>query len=112
MQFSPRLTGASGSPWVATILPFWTPTSTEQPVPQKRQAALSQRTSVLLPSVAALATIGMLMPAEAAAAATALVLMNSRRSMVMIKPPVIRDRRRCIRKRGSDFVPGAPDSPR
>ena len=34
MQFRPRLTGASGSPWVATTRPFFTPTSTEQPVPQ------------------------------------------------------------------------------
>src|SRR5574338_1272810 len=84
MQFRPRLTGESGSPWVATTRPFCTPTSTEQPVPQKRQAALSQRTLVPSgPLVCASATTGMPMPAGAAAAAIALVLMNSRRSMVI-----------------------------
>ena len=40
MQFRPRLTGASGSPWVATTRPFWVPTRTLQPTPQKRHGAL------------------------------------------------------------------------
>src|SRR3954465_6942785 len=39
MQFSPRLTSASVSPWVATTLPSLTPTITPQPVPQKRHGA-------------------------------------------------------------------------
>src|SRR5574337_2602 len=84
MQLMPRLTGESGSPWVATTRPFCTPTSTEQPTPQKRHAALSQRTLVDgLPACCASATTGMPIPAVAAAAATALVLMNSRLSMVI-----------------------------
>src|SRR5690606_16820025 len=83
MQFRPRLTGESGSPWVATMRPFCTPTSTEQPVPQKRQAALSQRTLVLAPPSCAWVTTGMPMPAVAAAAAIALFLMNSRRFMLI-----------------------------
>src|SRR6476661_9811214 len=39
MQFSPRLTSASVSPWVATTLPSLTPTITPQPVPQNRHGA-------------------------------------------------------------------------
>ena len=39
MQFRPRLTSASVSPWVATTLPSLTPTITPQPVPQKRHGA-------------------------------------------------------------------------
>ena len=82
MQFSPRLTGASGSPWVATTLSFCTPTSTAQPVPQKRQGALSQRTPTSLADLpvafgAASTTIGM--PAAAALAARAWDFRKSRR---------------------------------
>jgi hypothetical protein len=89
MQLRPRLTWESGSPWVATTRPFCTPTSTEQPVPQKRQAALSQRTAVVFSAGAAslAARAGMEMPAVAAAVAMAWVLMKSRRLMVMIEPP-------------------------
>jgi len=92
MQLRPRLTGASGSPWVATTRPFWTPTSTEQPVPQKRQAALSQRTAVVFSAAAGAASFfaasaGTEMPAVAAAVAIAWVLMKSRRLMVMVEPP-------------------------
>ena len=39
MQFRPRLTSASVSPWVATTLPSLTPTITPHPVPQKRHGA-------------------------------------------------------------------------
>ena len=53
-------------------------------MPQKRQAALSQRTLVPpAPGCCASATTGIPMPAVAAAAAIALFLMNSRRFMLM-----------------------------
>src|SRR5690606_14156252 len=83
MQFRPRLTGESGSPWVATTRSFCTPISTEQPVPQKRQGILSQRTLVLSADCA-WTTAGKVMPAVVAAAATALALMKSRRFMLFI----------------------------
>src|SRR5574343_1825900 len=79
MQFRPRLTGASGSPWVATPRPSLTPTRTPQPVPQYRQTPLSQRTPSSLPFCCASARPGTAIPAVAAAAATALLLMKSRR---------------------------------
>src|SRR5690606_5396495 len=85
MQLSPRLTGASGSPWVATTRPSCTPTSTEQPVPQKRHGALSQRTCKGAAPAWASAALGRLSPAVAAAAATAWVLMNSRRFNDMVE---------------------------
>src|SRR5512133_2681982 len=75
MQLSPLFTGACGSPLVATILPSLTPTSTPQPVPQKRQGALPHLSPLL--STAASATD--LPPVAAArAAAAALALMKSR----------------------------------
>src|SRR6478752_2680227 len=87
MQFRPRLTGASGSPWVATTRPFWEPTSTEQPVPQKRHGALSQVMAVLSVLVIRFAArVGALTPATAAAAATALAFIKSRRLSFMAYP--------------------------
>src|SRR5690606_39305364 len=89
MQFRPRLTGASGSPWVATTLLFCTPTSTEQPVPQKRHGALSQRMTLLALACSADSTVvGTAMPAVAAAAATALALMKSRLFSDMVELPL------------------------
>src|SRR5574343_760866 len=92
MQFSPRLTGASGSPWVATTLPSCTPTITAQPVPQKRQGALSQRTPASADAAAAglagAASTTMGMPAAAAVALSAWVLMKSRRLVCMAGTPV------------------------
>ena len=87
MQFSPRFTSESGSPCVATTRPFCTPTSTAHPVPQKRQTPLSQRTAELVPPSFGAATTGTDIPALAAAAAMAWVLMNSRRLIVMAEPP-------------------------
>ena len=79
-QFSPRLTSASASPWVATTRPFLVATITEQPVPQKRQGALAQRSPVSAASVVRFcASAGTGRPAAAAAAATACALMTSRR---------------------------------
>ena len=86
MQFSPRLTGASGSPWVATTRSFLTPTSTLQPVPQNLHGALSQRMS-LLPAVMAAWAAGTLTPAAVAAAVMAWVLMKSRRVSFMTASP-------------------------
>ena len=87
MQLSPRLTGASGSPWVAMMRPFLVPTSTLQPVPQKRQGALSQRMSSLVFAKASL-TPGIVMPAAVAVAAIAFVLMKSLRVSFITRPPV------------------------
>ena len=79
MQLRPLLTGANGSPWVATTRPAWVPTRTEHPVPQKRQGAFSQEIFDLSSSTIRLvATAGILMPATAAAEAAALALINSR----------------------------------
>src|SRR5690606_18912691 len=88
MQLSPRLTGASGSPWVATTRPSCTPTSTEQPGPQKRHGALSQRTCKGAAPAWASAALGRLSPAVAAAAGTAWVLMHSRRVNGLVEPSV------------------------
>ena len=43
IQFNPLLTGASGSPCVATTRLFLVPINTPQPVPQNRQVPLSHR---------------------------------------------------------------------
>ena len=51
-QFRPRLTSALISPWVATTRPSLVATITPQPVPQKRQGALSHFSSVRARSVA------------------------------------------------------------
>src|SRR6478752_5325514 len=60
------------SPWVATTRLSLVATITEQPVPQKRQAALSHFISLLLRSVTRLAaSAGAGMPAAAAAIAAA-----------------------------------------
>src|SRR6266571_2622499 len=77
MQFSPRFTGAAGSPLVATIRPFFTPTSTPQPTPQKRHGAFPQ----VMPASAASAPSGrhrLPPPATAKAAAAALAFRNLR----------------------------------
>ena len=79
MQFKPRLTGASGSPWVATILPPLVPTSTPQPVPQKRQAPLSQRTPSAPWGAADMTADGTAIPAVVAAAAIAAELTGQER---------------------------------
>ena len=80
MQFRPRLTGAFGSPCVATTRPSLLPTRTEQPVPQKRQGALSHLISVaLLLVIRLVAAAGVLTPAAAAVAAIALLFIKSLR---------------------------------
>src|SRR6188472_259308 len=67
MQFSPRLTSASVSPWVATTLPSLTPTITPQPVPQKRHGAFDHLiSSAPAPPATGWATAGTLMLAAAA----------------------------------------------
>ncbi len=79
MQLSPRLTGASGSPWVATTRPDWVPTRTEHPVPQKRHGALSQLILVFSSlTIRLVATLGILIPATAAAEAAAFALIKAR----------------------------------
>ena len=89
IQFKPLLTGASGSPCVATALPSFTPKSTEQPVPQKRQATLSQRMPSSFFSAPAKATDGKVIPADTAAAATAWLLIKSRRVCFIVKMPLL-----------------------
>ena len=80
MQLRPLFTGASGSPWVATTRPSLVPTSTPQPVPQKRHTPLSHLTPASPPAAASASfTPGTVTPAATAVAATALVLINSRR---------------------------------
>src|SRR3989344_729313 len=84
MQLRPLFTGASGSPWVATTRPSFTPTSTPQPVPQKRHTPLAQRMPASLVTAAIASFMpGMVTPAAAAVAAMALVLMKSRRVSFM-----------------------------
>ena len=78
MQFRPRFTGASGSPFTATILPSFVATMIPQPVPQNLQAALSQR-QPFSASLAALSELGTAIPALAQAALAAALFMNSRR---------------------------------
>lgn len=85
MQFRPRLTGASGSPWQATTRPCCVPTNTPQPVPQKRHGALSHLMASCCPTTAR-ATPGTLRPAAAAAAATALAFIKLRRLSFMVFP--------------------------
>ncbi|MGY4331002.1 hypothetical protein ACVWWG_005419 [Bradyrhizobium sp. LB7.2] len=80
MQFSPRLTSASVSPWLATTLPALTPTITPHPVPQKRQGAFDHLiSSDPTPPAMGWATAGTAMPAAAAATAAAWAFSNSRR---------------------------------
>ena len=80
-------TGDLMSPWVATTLPSITPTLTLQPVPQKRQAALSHLSLVISELVIKFdATAGTETPATAAAAAIAFALINSRRLIVSGSP--------------------------
>ena len=68
MQFRPRLTSASVSPWVATTLSSLTPTITPQPVPQKRHGAFDHLiSSEPMPPATGCAIAGALIPAAAAA---------------------------------------------
>ncbi|MNK98890.1 hypothetical protein D3C87_1192680 [compost metagenome] len=74
------MTSHSGSPWVATTLFSLTATVTPQPVPQKRQGALShfrRVRSLSVTKLAASAPSGM--PPTEAVAATAVCLIKSRR---------------------------------
>lgn len=77
-QFRPRLTGASRSPWVATTRPSLTPTPTEHPVQQDRQAALSHRISGVANRAFAV-PVASGMPAAVAVAVAAVTLRNLRR---------------------------------
>ena len=84
MQFSPRLTSASVSPWVATTLPSLTPTITPQPVPQKRHGAFDHLiSSDPTPPCTGCAFAGAVMPAAAAATAAACAFNSSRRESDM-----------------------------
>ena len=84
MQFSPRLTSASVSPWVATTLPALTPTITPHPVPQKRHGAFDHLiSSDPMPPATGCAAAGTAMPAAAAATAAACAFNNSRRESDM-----------------------------
>src|SRR4051812_21582216 len=70
IQFRPRLTSASVSPWVAMTLPSFTPTMTPQPVPQKRQGAFDHLiSSDPIPPATGCAFEGTVMPAAIAAIA-------------------------------------------
>src|SRR5215510_5522442 len=85
MQFSPRLTSASVSPWVATTLPPLTPTITPHPVPQKRHGAFDHLiSSESTPPCTGCAAAGVAMPAAAAATAAACAFNNSRRERAML----------------------------
>ena len=71
-QLSPPLTSDLMSPWVATTRLSLVATIRLQPVPQKRQAALSQFSSLTSRSVTRLAaSAGIAMPPAAAAIAAA-----------------------------------------
>ena len=86
-QLSPLFTGASGSPCVATTLPFWVPTNTPHPVPQKRQGAFSHLILVAsLLAIMLLAEAGNAMPAAVAAAAIACAFINSRLVKFIVFP--------------------------
>ena len=78
MQFRPRFTGAAGSPFTATILPSFVATIIPQPVPQKRQTALSHRQPPAgAPGLAAESFLGSVIPTAVAAAAIAVVFTKS-----------------------------------
>src|SRR4029077_9983672 len=90
MQFSPRLTSASVSPWVATTLPALTPTMTPHPVPQKRQGAFDHLiSSDPTPPATGCAIAGTVMPAAAAATAAACAFNSSRRESDMFQTPIL-----------------------
>src|SRR5688572_753819 len=76
MQFRPRLTSASGSPWVAMTRLSLTATIAPQPVPQKRHGALVHLTPASPACICA--CTGMAVPGVAAAAAAADCRMKSR----------------------------------
>ena len=72
---------------MATTRPFLVPTSTLQPVPQKRQGALSHRISSFVFAKASF-TPGIVIPAVVAVAAIAFVLMKSLRVSFITRPPI------------------------
>ena len=85
MQFRPRLTSASVSPWVATTLSSLTPTITPQPVPQNRHGAFDHLiSSEPMPPATGCAIAGTLIPAAAAAIAAAWAFSMSRRERAML----------------------------
>jgi len=79
MQFRPLLTGACGSPLVATTRPSRVPTRMPQPVPQKRQTPLSHETPASAAAACARATSESGMPAVAAVTAAIPCFTKSRR---------------------------------
>src|SRR5258707_3838661 len=88
MQFSPRLTSASVSPWVATTLPALTPTITPHPVPQKRHGAFDHLiSSDPMPPATGCAAAGTAMPAAAAALAATCAFNKSRRESDLLQLP-------------------------
>src|SRR3954464_11211257 len=74
------------SPWVATTRPSFTPTMTPQPVPQKRQGALSHFSRSSSPSGMFCACAGRVTLAATAAAAAAWAFIMSRRERSMASP--------------------------
>src|SRR4051812_48429965 len=75
------------SPWVATTRPSFTPTMTPQPVPQKRQGALSHFSRSSSPSGMFCACAGRVTLAATAAAAAAWAFIMSRRESSMAAAP-------------------------
>src|SRR3990170_5247778 len=92
MQRSPRFTALSASPRTATTRPRRTPTSTLQPVPQKRHGAFCQRST----GGWAWASGGTRRSAPTAEAtpAVTVALMNSRRSILIARASSVGERRR------------------
>src|SRR3954452_8586948 len=75
------------SPWVATTRPSFTPTMTPQPVPQKRQGALSHFSRSSSPSGMFWACAGKATLTVATAAAAAWAFIRSRRERSMSAAP-------------------------
>src|SRR6516165_3525796 len=94
------------SPWVATTRLSLVATITEQPVPQKRQAALSHFSSLSSRSVTRLAaSAGAGMPAAAAAMAAASSFSTWRRSSLGDVMGVLQ----VLRRRGASGFDGVKD---
>ena len=86
IQLSPLFTGAAGSPFTATILPFFVAIIIPHPVPQNRHAALSHLQPAWAVSEAALRLLGTLIPTAAAAEAAAELLRKSLLESAILSP--------------------------
>src|SRR5512135_1439255 len=88
MQLRPIFTGATGSPFTATILSLFVATMMPQPVPQNLHTDLSHFHPASVCFAAASISLGTLIPAAVAAATAAAVLRNSLLESDMATPPL------------------------